>query len=62
MRRVHAWTPTEAKADFDKLLDAAKNQGIQRIGDDDGSFTVKFTRRKASERVTDFLSKGLQED
>ena len=62
MRRVHAWTPTEAKADFDKLLDAAKTQGIQRISDDDGSFSVQFTKRKGSELVTDFLGKGLQGD
>ncbi|WP_320188801.1 hypothetical protein RMS29_014955 [Agrobacterium rosae] len=62
MKHIHSWTPAQAKADFDQLLDAAKNQGNQQISDDEGSFIIQFTKRKAREPVTDFLSKGLQED
>ncbi len=62
MEDVHAWTPARAKADFDQLLDAAKTKGPQRISDDEGSFTVRYSKVKSRERVTDFLMKGLPEE
>ncbi len=61
MEDVHAWTPARAKADFDQLLEAAKTKGPQRISDDDGSFTVRYSKAKSRERVTDFLIEGLPE-
>lgn len=59
---VQTWTPARAKADFERLLEAAKNEGPQEIRDSHGSFTVKFNAPKSSESVTGFLSKGLPED
>jgi hypothetical protein len=59
---VQTWTSARAKAELDQLLEAAKNQGPQEIKDSRGSFTVRFNAPNRSESVTEFLSKGLQDE
>ncbi len=59
MEATNSWTSTQAKAELDQLLEAAKTKGPQEIRDNRGSFTVRFNTPKSTESVTDFLSKGL---
>lgn len=56
--RSNRWTREDAEDRTREMLEAAKVVGPQLINDDDGVFTVSFSRMPtADEKPSDFLTK-----
>lgn len=61
--RSNRWTREDAEGRTRELLQAVKAAGPQLIDDDDGVFTVSFSRMPAAgDNPSDFLSKGRSSD
>ncbi|MBB3914590.1 hypothetical protein [Rhizobium fabae] len=52
------WTRVEAEKGISQVLDAAKELGVQRVSDGDGTFEVRFVSSRRKIRAQDYLARG----